>query len=462
MAKPVVRDALTTTSAEGKRIKIFPAEVRGKWTNRRQWVQWGLIALYLVIPWIRVGGHPLLLLDIANRRFSVFGQLFFAREVPNLVFLALIFLFGVGLLTAWFGRAWCGWACPQTVFIERVFRAVERVLEGNALERKRLHQGRWTIGKFLKKSAKWGAFIAIALVLSHSFLAYFVGSEASFGMMTRSPFESPRSFVLVLLFSGVVLFDFGWFREQFCLVACPYGRFQSVMMDDSSLFVHYHRERQDCIDCYRCVSVCPTGIDIRNGVQMECIACTACVDACDLVMDKIKKPRGLISYASIASIAGKPFRFLRARPLVYLALLLISLSILAIRLAGREAYSIEVTRAVDIPYQVLKDREGSELVLNHFKVHLANMGWDALTPEVLLEEGDRARGIELVLPPGFEDPVRRTVESGDRRDFDLFVKIPKSALDSGSGKGKIQLLTRWNREDRSLTPVKLIGPANDL
>jgi len=462
MGKPPVRDSLTTTSAEGKRIRIYPAEVSGRWSRRRSRVQWALILLYVALPWIRIGGHPLLQLDIEHRRFSIFGQLFFAQEVPDLVFLTLSFMLFIGLITSWFGRAWCGWACPQTVFIERVFRSVERLVEGNALNRKRLHEGSWSLGKILKKSIKWVAFTGIAVVLSHSFLGYFVGGEASFGMMTRSPALHPASFTWVLLFTGVVLFDFAWFREQFCLVACPYGRFQSVMMDDSSLFIHYDRTRKDCIDCSRCVSVCPTGIDIRNGLQMECIACTACVDACDLVMSRIKKPQGLISYQSLRSIAGKGgFRLLRARPVIYASMLAACLSVLACRLSTRSPWSVEVTRAVDTPYQVLKGQDGSDWVLNHFRVHLGNRGWYDYDPSVMIGEGDRDRA-ELVLPPGLLQAGALHLRSGESKDFDVFLKVRKGALNENTGGGLIALRTLWSPSKESRTELKVIGPGHDL
>ena len=461
MRDPVIRDSLTTTSANGKRIRIFPAEVLGKWHQRRVGVQWFMIAIYLVLPWLRLGGHPLLMLDLEHRRFSIFGKVFFAQEVPNLVFLTLSFLLLMGLFTSWFGRVWCGWACPQTVFIERVFRAVERWVEGNALKRKSLHESPWTLEKILKKSLKWILFFGLALILSHSFLAYFVGSEASFDMMTRSPALHPKSFLLIVLFTGIVLFDFGWFREQFCLVACPYGRFQSVMMDDASLFIHYDKTRKDCIDCYKCVSACPTGIDIRNGVQMECIACTACVDACDLVMSRIQKPKGLISYQSLQSIFGKKTRFFRPRPLVYLGLLSLCLSILSYRLSMRTPYWVEVTRAVDTPYQVLKDQAGGEWVLNHFKIHLGNRSWDDLNPHVeLLKQPED--GSELIFPPGLNQPGTVKLHSGDAQDLDVFAKIPRSRLDPNTGDGNLKLKATWSPGRESWVDLQMIGPGHDL
>ncbi len=458
---PVTRDSVTTTSAAGKRIPVFPAEVRGPWNRRRQWVQWALIALYLFIPWIKIDGHPLVLLDVEHRRFSLFGQLFFAQEVPNLVFIAFSFILTVGLVTAWFGRVWCGWSCPQTVFIERIFRAIERRIEGDPVRQRGLHAAPWGPGKVLKKSLKWLVFSGISLVLSHSFLAYFVGETESFRMMTQAPGAHPTSFLVVMVFTGIVLFDFGWFREQFCLVACPYGRFQSVMMDDSSLFIHYDSRREDCIDCHKCVAACPTGIDIRNGMQMECIACTSCADACDSVMQKIHKPKGLIAYQSLRLLEGKPFRLLRGRPLVYLTLLAICLSMLGNRLARRTPYSAEVTRAIDTPYQVVKGQDGREYLLNHFKVHFANLGWETLHPRVSLEVADLREGAELILPPG-EQAAPKALASGEGREFDVFLKIPKARFQDLNRESAVPLVTHWHEGIESRSPMKLIGPSGDL
>ena len=461
MKIPLPRDSLTTTSAGGKRISVFPASVKGVWSQRRFWFHWMLIAVYLVLPWLRVGGHPMILLDVEHRRFSLFGQLFFAQEVPSMVFLAFAFLFWVAWMTAWFGRAWCGWACPQTVFIERIFRLVQKMIEGDHVKQKALAIAPMSPGKIGKMTAKWAVFMAIALVLSHSFLAYFVGSAESFAWMTRSPAEHPGSFFMVLLFSGVVLFDFGWFREQFCLVACPYGRFQSVMMDDSSLFIHYDQRRPDCIDCWKCVSACPTGIDIRNGLQMECIACAACVDACDGVMRKIRKPPGLISYQSISSLQGRAFRVFRGRPVVYGLLFFASVGILSARLSGRMPYSFEAVRAVDAPYQVVEASGGSAFVLNHFRVRIGNQGWADLDPGIKIEAEGTGRGVELILPPGSVSISSRRLHSGEASDFDLFLKIPREAF-KGTGPRSTRVIASWGDGLESRHDLQWIGPRDDL
>jgi cytochrome c oxidase accessory protein FixG len=450
-------DRLTTTSLAGKRLRVFPARPPkgGIWAQRRQVVQWGMILLYLAVPFLRVNGHPLLLLDIGNRRFSIFGTLFFAHEVPNLVFVVTSFLFGIALVTTLLGRAWCGWACPQTVFIERIFRAIEFAVIGDHLAQKRLHQSPPGFGKFLKRSLKWGLFTVVALLLAHIFIAYFVGVGPAFRYILEGPGQHGVAFFWVMLMAGVVLFDFGWFREQFCLVACPYGRFQSVMMDQGSLFLAYDEKRKDCIDCGKCVAVCPTGIDVRDGLQFECIACTACADACDGVMKKIGKTTGLVGYGSLLSLAGKPVKWIRGRTLVYGGALGLSILALGVRLSGRQELQQEVTRAVDTPYQLLKGPEGRESVLNHFRVRFYNLGWEDARVRFDIPEEERKAGVELIRVPGESETV--SLASGGKAESQFFLKVPRSRFEDGHARGRLTAI--WN-DGRTSTgsEVTLVGP----
>lgn len=305
-------DRLASTTATGKRVYIHPASVSGVFKRWRNKIHTVFILIFLMLPWTKVAGHQTVLLDIANRKFSLFGVTFWAHDAPMLVLVFLTFVLTMGLVTALFGRVWCGWACPQTVFIESVYRRVEEWIEGTPHQRSRLDSAPLSVSKVVKRVVKWGLFIGISLVITHSFLAYFVGSSNLIGMISQSPSQHPGPFIMIVISTAIIAFDFGWFREQFCIIACPYGRMQSVLMDDHSLVVAYDATRGeprkqdrhdtastgDCINCYRCVQVCPTGVDIRRGVQLECIMCTACIDACDSVMDKINKPKGLIRYES--------------------------------------------------------------------------------------------------------------------------------------------------------------------
>jgi cytochrome c oxidase accessory protein FixG len=468
--KSVVRDRVTTTDASGHRVGVYAMAVppQSFWNRRRVFVQWSMILLYLAVPWIKIGGHPLLLIDIEHRRFSVFGQLFFAHEVPYLVFLIVAFLMGIALVTTILGRAWCGWTCPQTVFIERLFRYMERLIEGDHLAQKKLDESPWGFNKFVIKSWKWFVFTFIALILSHSFLGYFVGGTQAFTMMTTSPSEHPQAFFWVVFMVGLVLFDFGWFREQFCLIACPYGRFQSVMMDEGSLFLAYDKARGDCIECMKCVKVCPTGIDVRNGLQFECIACTACADACDDVMEKINKPKKLVGYGSLNSLAGQATRFIRGRTVIYGSVLIVALAGLFWTLSKRQTLQSEVTRAVDTPYQVV-ELNGQKWVINHFKVRFYNLDWVSHHPEFQLLPGVGVAGAELIQSG---EPVNR-VMSGQQVEKQFFIKFPLQAFQEALSPGRsptVTVATRWPESEaksgpeqsldatQNLSEVKLVGP----
>jgi len=450
-------DGLTTTSAEGKRLKVFPASPpkKGKWELRRKWVQWGMLFVYVVVPWIKINGHPLLLLEIEKRRFSIFGTSFFAHEVPNLVFVALSFLMAIALITTLLGRVWCGWACPQTVFIDRIYRKIETMIDGDHLDQKRLASTPMNASKFLKRALKFGIFGIISLALGQVFLSYFVDPKLAFHYLLENPANHPTAFLSVIILSGIVFFDFGWFREQFCLVACPYGRFQSVLMDQGSLFLAYDEKRKnDCIECGKCVSVCPTGIDVRHGLQIECIACTACADACDLVMTKIKKPLHLIGYDSIVSLRGMKTKLLRGRTILYGSLLLISLIALTIKLANRETYQMEVTRAVDTPYQQIKDVNGKDWILNHFKVTFYNLDWDGEEVQYDISKNSTAPEIEVIRAPS--ESTNLKVESGKSLTVQMFLKIPKSDFVQGIAKATVSGI--WRSGKITTKEITLVGP----
>lgn len=357
------KNRLATTDETGHRVYLYPAKVAGYFKTRKQAVHLALMVLLLGLPWIHVHGQQLLLLDVARREFFVFGLHFRAHDAPMVVFLFLAFAFAIGLITAIWGRVWCGWACPQTVFVESVFRRIETWVEGSHRERKLLDEGPWTNEKLGKKAVKWTLFLLVSLLFTHSLLAYFVGSYPLLAIVSSSPTENWSSFLVILFTTGLFLFDFGWFREQFCVIMCPYGRFQSVMLDSNSLVVAYDEKRGeprrgfvlpgatqgDCVNCLRCVQVCPTGIDIRRGLQMECIACTACVDACDEVMTKIKKPIGLIRYTTLAQLKGHTRKFLRPRTVAYGLLLLATSTGLFLTLRNTDFLEATVLRAKDSP-----------------------------------------------------------------------------------------------------------------
>ena len=373
------RDVVTTIREDGSRLFLHPSDARGWFTRARRWSGWFLVAIYLALPWIPVGGHPAVFLDIAGRRFHLFG-LTLAFQDTWLMFFGITGLgFGLFFITALLGRVWCGWACPQTVFLEHVYRRVERWLEGDAVARRRLDAAPWTAGKVARRGAKQVIFFTISAVIAHLFLAYYVSVPELWAMMSAAPATHWASFVFVFFFTAILYFNFAWFREQLCIVICPYGRLQSVLIDDHSLVIGYDTKRGEprgkvgvpdagaCIDCNRCVQVCPTGIDIRQGLQIECIACAACIDACDDVMDKVKRPRGLVRYDSTTGFAGGRTRWLRPRTLVYAALLMVGMSVASWAISTVRPANLAVTRLSGAPYFVTE-----EFVRNQFLVRIVN------------------------------------------------------------------------------------------
>lgn len=454
-------DRPASFDAEGHRVYLHPSDTRGRWRLRRTTVYGVLLIIFLVLPWVRIGGQQALLLDVAHRRFAVFGLTFWAHDAPFLLFVIGGFAISLLFVTAVFGRLWCGWACPQTVFIDMVFRRIEGWVEGKPAERRKLDAAPLSLKKAYLKTAKWALFTAAALVIAHSFLAYFVGTEALMQMVRTSPAEHPASFLVMAGAAGLTLFDFGWFREQFCIVACPYGRLQSVLMDDRSLAPLYDDKRGeprkftpgvepaalgDCVSCYRCVQVCPTGVDIRRGVQMECIACTACIDACDEVMLKVGKPPGLIRYDSLQGMQGQPKRW-GIRSYVYLSILLAIVIGLATAVANRKPYQMTINRAPDAPYRVLGDGN----VINHLRLHMANQSFQ-----------DESVTLRLENPVGKYKIVTAKKElpliAGESSTTHVFVTFEAGSLDArGRRMAKIQAVNA-RQAVLAEADVELLGP----
>ena len=321
---------LSTLNRDGTRNWIRPKLAHGRFLRHRRIVGYALVALFVLLPRLRIAGRPGVLIGLDTGEIDVLGAVFRPSDGFVLALLGVTIVAGVFLLTALWGRVWCGWGCPQTVYLEHVFRPIERWLEGSRGQR----------ASRTRKAIKWALFTAVAFALSNVFLAYFVGTERLERWVFESPLDHPGGFALVVGVAALMLFDFGWFREQMCIVACTYGRLQSVLLDRQSLIIGYDTQRGeprnqpkkklpvvssgDCVDCAACVAVCPTGIDIRDGLQMECIGCAQCIDACDTVMTKLGRPQGLIRYTSQDALAGKRARMLRARTIAYPAMLLLA------------------------------------------------------------------------------------------------------------------------------------------
>ena len=362
---------LSTLNEDGTRNWLRPRLARGRFLRRRRIVGHALIALFVALPFVRIGGRPALLIDLVARELSVLGAVFRPSNGVILMLFGLTLVLTVFVLTALFGRVWCGWGCPQTVYLELVFRPIERWLEGTPAQQARRP---W---HSLRRLAKWAIYVVLAFAVANVFLAYFVGTARLRVWVLESPLDHLGGFGVVAAVSALMLANFGWFREQTCIVACPYGRLQSVLLDRQSLIVGYDArrgeprgkrkkhlpmaergdcaERGACVDCGACVSVCPTGIDIREGLQMECIGCAQCIDACDAVMDKLHRPRHLIGYTSQDQLAGKPRRLWRPRMIVYPASLAVVGSLFVASLATRATSEVTTLRGTGASFLTLPD-----------------------------------------------------------------------------------------------------------
>jgi cytochrome c oxidase accessory protein FixG len=347
---------LSTLNRDGTRNWIRPKLARGRFLQRRRIVGYALVVLFVLLPRIEIGGRPAFLIDLMAREIDVFGAVFRPSNGVILMLGGLALVLTVFVVTALFGRVWCGWGCPQTVYLELVFRPIERWLEGNPSQQAKL--ARFAPRRLLK----WAIYAALSFALANVFLAYFVSAERLRQWVTESPLDHPAGFTVVVVVTALMLINFGWFREQTCIVACPYGRLQSVLLDRQSLIVGYDPRRGeprgkpkksrlpvvgprgDCVDCGACVAVCPTGIDIRDGLQMECVGCAQCIDACDTVMDKLHKPRGLIGYTSQDDLAGKPRQLVRPRMIIYPTLLAIVGGLFVWSVASREGSEVSTLR----------------------------------------------------------------------------------------------------------------------
>jgi cytochrome c oxidase accessory protein FixG len=455
---------LSTLNRDGSRRWLDPKLSKGRFLTGRRAVAYFLIALFTLLPYLRMNGKPMVLLDLASRRFTLFGYTFLPTDTLLLMLLMVMIFVTVFMVTAVFGRVWCGWGCPQTVYMEFVYRPLERLLEGRKGPDGKAAPGRIVL--------KYVVYFLISMFLAHTFLAYFVGIERLAEWVQRSPLQHPSSFLIMAAVTGLMMFDFCFFREQMCIVACPYGRFQSVMLDRQSLLVSYDRKRGeprgkmrkkrpaaevpvtlrvmpeepvlgDCIDCKMCVHTCPTGIDIRNGLQMECIACAQCIDACDAVMDKVGRPRGLIRYSSQAAMEGERKRLIRPRLALYLAVLTVLASLFTYTLLTKSPADLSVLRAPGLPFNTIASGE----ITNQLKVKVANRTDRVRRYTVSVDEP----GVRLEMG---ENPIE--IEAGKvHTDLVLVLVQPTGFQD-----GHTDVVLRITDEEGFTTtrPVRLLGP----
>jgi cytochrome c oxidase accessory protein FixG len=429
------RDSLTTVNEDGSHYVLHPADARGRFTVWRRVTAAVLVAVYVLLPWIPIRGNPAVFLDIANLRFHLFGFTLAIQDMWLMFFLISGLGFTLYYVTALFGRIWCGWACPQTVFLEHVYRRIERLLEGDAPKRHQLDRAPWTASKWFRRGLKQALFVLVSFVIAHIFIAYFVSLPHVWQMMTHAPTEHWSVFVFISAATAILYVNFAWFREQLCIIICPYGRLQSALIDDDSLVIGYdagrgeprgkiHRGESggdpvpstgDCIDCHRCVQVCPTGIDIRQGLQMECIGCANCIDACNEIMDKVERPRGLIRYDSSKGLAGGRTRFLRPRTIVYTLLMLVGISVALFSVTRFQPASMTTVRMSGPPYFVSGDT-----IRNQFLVRVINKqdGPVQFSLRVIPAESAPAG----VFSTGWESPIE--VGGGGEKVQPLVVSVP--------------------------------------
>ena len=456
---PSEEHVLSTLEADGSRRWLKPKLNTGKLWAQRRVVAYVLIAIFTLLPFIKLGGKPFVLLDIVSRRFTIFGFTFLPTDTVLLAIFLVGVLLSIVLFTALFGRVWCGWACPQTVYMEFLIRPVERLFDGTT--------GRGGHKKDIpawRTGAKYIVFFILCVYLANTFLAYFVGVDRLSQWVTQSPLEHPVPFAVVAFVTFAMMVDFCYFREQTCIIACPYGRLQSVLLDQNSLIVAYdhnrgeargklRKEKQtgdslpilgDCIDCAKCVTTCPTGIDIREGLQMECINCTQCIDACNSVMEKIGRAPDLIHYSSQSRDEGKTGKLLRARTLAYPVLISgIAVAFIAVFLATK-SFDAVVIREVGIPHTLTE--EG--LVRNNLKLKITNRTDDEMTFTIV-----------LVSPEGAAVELRESesaIQPRQNRTFHISIVARRDCFNFGRADAQITIA---NQEGVSRTQsLTLIGP----
>ncbi len=434
------RDRIATVDEHGHRHWIYPKKPSGKHTNRRFIVAAILLLILFGVPFVKVGGHPLFMFNIPERRFIVFGMAFWPQDLHIFaVGLMSIFTFII-LFTSVYGRLWCGWACPQTIFMEMVFRPIEYLIEGDALAQKKLNKEPWGGEKAFKKVGKQLIFFFLSFLVGNMLLAWIIGVDALYAIVTDDPRNHIKGLTAMLAFTGIFWFVFGWFREQACVVVCPYARLQAVLIDGNSQNVTYDFKRGeprgkrnpknpepglgDCVDCKQCVAVCPTGIDIRNGAQLECVNCTACIDACDNIMSKLNFAPGLIRHASHNEVETGIRKVFTNRNLAYAVVFTLVFSILLYLVATRPPVEVNLTRIRGMLELKLPDGR----IANAYTLRVLNKTLDPATvtlslkeqPEGVLQTGTASieitphefdeRTIQIIFPQDHFQPGAHPVE----------------------------------------------------
>ncbi len=441
------RDSIGTITADGKRAWVYPKKPSGRFLEYRKYVSYGLLLFLFAAPFVKINGNQFLMFNVLERRFNIFGFPFWPQDFHLFVISMILGVIFIALFTVAFGRIFCGWICPQTIFMEMVFRRIEYWIDGDRGAQMRLQKAPWTAKKIRKRVLKWTIFFIISFLIANIFLAYLIGSDRLLQYIVDGPLAHLGTIIPLLIFTAVFYFVFAWFREQVCIIACPYGRLQGVLLDDRSIVVAYDHKRGegpsgrkkfrknedrealghgDCIDCFQCVHVCPTGIDIRNGTQLECVNCTACIDECDHIMESINRPKGLIRYASEREIThNEKFRF-TARMKGYAAVLTILVGVLVGMLFLRNDLEANIFR---LPGQ-LYERKANNMISNVYTYKLVNKTTETIENvsfKLLSHNGN----INMVSNDTFKVPAQ------DLAEGTLFIEINNAALTGDKDKLEI-------------------------
>lgn len=456
------RDRIATVDEKGKRNWIYAYKPKGKFYNIRSVLSYLYFIVFFGLPFIYIDGRPLFLFNVPQAKFIIFGKVFWPQDFFIFGLTMITFIFFIILFTAAFGRLFCGWACPQTNFMEMMFRKVEFWVLGDAPAQRQLSKSPWTSKKIFKVGIKHILFYLLSFIIANFFLAYIIGMKELERIIVEPVSEHIVGLASILVFSGVFYAVYAFFREQACTVVCPYGRLQSVLLDKNSMIVAYDYKRGeprghekkdhiethgDCIDCFQCVKVCPTGIDIRNGVQMECVGCTACIDVCDNIMDKIGKPKGLIRYASENSIAnGDPLRY-TTRMKLYTGLCLLVLSVLAVILFTRKDITATVMRTPGILFQ----ERGADSISNLYNIKVVNKTVHDIPLSVQIES---VQGNIQMIGKTYVDVKKEGQGAGS-----FFIILPKKLITDRKTELKLGLY----EGNKKITTVKttFLGPVAD-
>jgi cytochrome c oxidase accessory protein FixG len=459
------RDSIATVDKDGKRIWIYPKKAKGAFFNKRVMATIAFLAIFISGPFIKIGGQPLLMMNIFERKFVIFGQYFLPQDFVLFGLGMIIFVLFIVLFTVSFGRIWCGWLCPQTVFMEMVFRPIENWLEGDGRKQKRFDEGPWNFDKIWRKTLKHVIYITFSILIAHITMAYLIGIEKVSDLITSSPSENISGFIGLVVFTGAFYFVFTKLREQVCIAICPYGRLQGVLVNRDTMTVIYDNVRGeprgkikknvteeeaaplgDCVDCKLCIQVCPTGIDIRNGIQLECVNCTACIDACDDVMEKVNKPKGLIRYASVESVEkGVPYKFSK-RSMAYSIVLVLLVGIESLLILGRSDIETTVMR---VPGQLYQTTEKGT-VTNLYNAQMVNKSQEEMNVSLKLITPE----VGHLTVVGTENVIK--IPSGGKREVVFFLEFDKKDVQSSKTKVEIDLFQ--NDEKVESVNTSFFGP----